>query len=115
VPKFVKLYDALYLRVLAKVVKPEETNENGCWLFTGALDKDGYGTISRRVPGVRNPRHRRVHLIMWEEAHGPVPEGMTLDHLDCIAKACCNPGHLELVTRAVNSARRWKPRYAMQT
>jgi len=83
-------------------------NENGCWLFGGNLDKDGYGYVSRRIPGVRTPRQRRCHIITWEAIYGPLPEGMTLDHRSCIAKACCNPDHLECVTRSVNSIRRWE-------
>lgn len=102
--KFASLWD----RVMSKVHKPENTNENGCWLFYGSLDKDGYGYISRRVPGVRTPRQRRVHIVMWEHLYGDLPIGMTLDHLDCIAKACCNPDHLDPVTRVVNSQRRWR-------
>ena len=111
---FVKIFATLYERVLSNVQPLDWQNENGCWLFMGALDKDGYGYISRRVPGLRTPRQRRCHIITWEEANGPLPEGMTLDHIDCVAKACCNPDHVELVTRAVNSERRWRPRYAVQ-
>lgn len=100
-------YDSLYERVVSKVEMLEWQNENGCWVFTGSLDKDGYGYVSRRVPGVRTPRQRRCHIITWEAINGrQLPDGMTLDHLDCIAKACCNPDHLELVTREENSRRR---------
>lgn len=100
-----KLFDSLYERVMSKVEMLDWQNENGCWVFMGCLDKDGYGYISRRVPGVRTPRQRRVHIVTWEAINGSLPEGMTLDHTDCIAKACCNPDHVELVTRVVNSQR----------
>lgn len=110
-----KLYDTLYERVLSKVVVLDWQNENGCWLYCGPLDKDGYGYVSYRVPGgggKTHPKNKRVHIVTWEAVNGPLPEGMTLDHIDCVAKACCNHDHLECVTRVENSKRRWRPRYA---
>ena len=46
-----------------------------------------------------------IHRKVWEEARGPIPEGMTIDHL-CMQKTCINPDHMEVVTRSENSRRR---------
>lgn len=79
-------------RITAKI------NVDGvCWEWTGAKNKYGYGAIQRgRRTGVV-----RVHRALWEELVGPVPDGLELDHL-CRNRACCNPDHLEPVTRQVN-------------
>jgi hypothetical protein len=71
-----------------------------CWLWTGAKNRGGYGVISKgRRDGVAI-----VHRVVWELLVGPIPEGADLDHL-CRIRECCNPDHLEPVTRAVNVAR----------
>lgn len=68
-----------------------------CRLWQGWLD-DGYGRVSSA--GDR----RKAHVAAWEAAHGPVPEGMELDHL-CRQRACIEITHLEPVTRAENARR----------
>jgi hypothetical protein len=72
-----------------------------CWLWTGAKARNGYGVINkgRRADGVSV-----VHRVVWELLVGPIPDGTELDHV-CRIRACCNPDHLEPVTRAVNVAR----------
>jgi hypothetical protein len=45
-----------------------------------------------------------VHVVIYEAFVGPIPEGWTVDHL-CYVPRCCNPNHLEAVTRAENSRR----------
>lgn len=39
-----------------------------------------------------------------ERLFGPVPAPLEIDHL-CRNPACCNPAHLEAVTRSVNALR----------
>jgi hypothetical protein len=46
-----------------------------------------------------------AHRISWELFRGPIPHGLTIDHL-CENKHCVNPNHLEPVTSVENS-RRW--------
>ena len=70
-----------------------------CWLWTAALDTNGYGQFS--VPGKpRKPAHKVVFEMLVED----VPRGLTLDHL-CREKRCVNPSHLEIVTAAENTMR----------
>jgi hypothetical protein len=68
-----------------------------CWLWTGA-SSNGYGHIC-----VDYKRHL-VHRFVYEMLVGPIPRGLTLDHL-CRVPLCCNPDHLEPVTHAENCAR----------
>lgn len=75
-----------------------------CVLYTKELSKDGYGRLREpTVKGVRGKR-RMAHRVAYEEAYGPIPDGMVLDHL-CLTKACTNPDHLEAVTRMENNRR----------
>lgn len=38
------------------------------------------------------------HRLVWEKAHGPIPEGYEVNHM-CGNRACCNLEHLELLDR----------------
>lgn len=64
-----------------------------CILWDGYINRKGYGTVY-----VGN-RLVRVHKKEWEEAYGPVPEGMDVHHI-CEVKACRNLDHLELKTHS---------------
>jgi hypothetical protein len=71
-------------------------DENGCWVFLGAKSPGGYGVV-----GIATGRNGLTHRVTYEHFVGPVPDGLDLDHL-CRNRACCNPWHLEPVTRLVN-------------
>ena len=67
----------------------------GCHVWTGRLH-EGYGYV-------RFKRHKRfLHRILWEHTHGPIPEGLQIDHL-CKNTACCNIEHLTVATPRVNT------------
>lgn len=70
-----------------------------CWLWTGALNQAGYGRFFTGDDG-----KRLAHRFMYELLVGPIPEGLTLDHL-CRTPACVRPDHLEPVTRSENARR----------
>lgn len=65
----------------------------GCWEWTGQI-KAGYGRLSGAS----------AHRISYEVFIGPIPSGLTLDHL-CYNPPCVNPDHLEPVT-AIENLRR---------
>jgi hypothetical protein len=77
-------------------------DENGCWIWQGAGTHGVYGLIHNK-PG-RRPRSVGVHRVMYEEAHGPIPEGVLVAHV-CGVKLCCNPDHLELLSRSDSNRR----------
>jgi hypothetical protein len=69
-----------------------------CWTWTGAVQSRGYGSVGYQ---------RRIwstHRLSYELLVGPIPDGLTIDHL-CLNKRCCNPSHLEPVTNLENIRR----------
>ncbi len=81
-----------------------ETNDKGCWLWTGALDHQGYGLVYSVPGGGGKLRKRRLHIISFTYFSGKVPAGLELDHL-CRVRNCWNPDHLEAVPHHVNTLR----------
>jgi hypothetical protein len=72
--------------------------ECGCEVWMGAMTAGGYGVI-----GVGS-RVFYAHRVAYELLVGPIPAGLTVDHL-CRVRLCCNPRHLEPVTRGENVLR----------
>lgn len=95
-------------RFWAKVDRKGPTE---CWEWTGYVDAsgNGYGQFwdgERRV---------KAHRFSYQEAFGPIPPGLVIDHtchneaecrsVPCAHRACVNPAHLEAVTQSINSIR----------
>jgi hypothetical protein len=68
-------------------------------VWTGACNSKGYACVS--IDGAS----RLAHRVVWEAANGPIPDGLTIDHL-CRVRNCVNAAHLELVSGAENNRRR---------
>jgi len=80
-------------RFFAKV----EMERSGCWSWRGS-QINNYGQLRiDKAPYV-------AHRVTWLSLVGPIPDGLQVDHL-CRNRACCNPEHLEPVTRSVNLRR----------
>ncbi|AGU92454.1 HNH endonuclease [Mycobacterium phage Quink] len=78
-------------RFWEKVEKSED-----CWLWRGAINRDGYGHFHLNGRGVY------AHRLAYELLIGPIPVGLELDHAVACPKSCVNPGHLRPATRKQN-------------
>ena len=76
---------------------------SGCWVWRGAMNGKGYGLCYEGVSPGRY-RWKMAHRVVYEAAKGPIPTGLTLDHL-CRNRACVNPDHLEPVSNRENILR----------
>lgn len=73
-----------------------------CWTWPRPNTPNGYFVIV--VAGQR----RMLHRLIYEIAVGPIPDGLTIDHL-CRNTLCIRPDHLEPVTIATNIMRGVNP------
>lgn len=111
-----------YMTAQERLLTNRAIQPNGCWHYTGTINKDGYGRC-----GYQGKPGTNVHRVAYIEFIGPIPEGMTVNHRchdddptcpggKCDHRKCFNPQHLEAVPvrtnilngktpAAVNSAR----------
>lgn len=69
---------------------------DGCWAWSGAKTKMGYGNIWRGIP--KRPGFIYMiysHRAAWVLLNGPIPDGLQVLH-KCDNPQCCNPEHLFL-------------------
>lgn len=90
-------------RLPARFVSKLAVQEDGCWLWAGRKSKNGYGRFYIGTSRL-DQRYASAHRWAYEALVGPIPDGLDLDHL-CRNRACCNPAHLEPVTRIENIRR----------
>lgn len=95
-------------RLLSRVEKAP----NGCWLYSGQLDPQGYGRITDD-----NGKTSSTHRMSYTYHCGSIPPGLQVDHechnsdLKCMAgprcahRRCVNPEHLRLATPRDNVLR----------
>lgn len=83
-----------------KLSKYSVDPSTGCWNWTGATDKDGYGYLASATNGVR--WSKKAHRASYEEFIGPIPEGEMVLH-SCDNPPCINPAHLHLGDHKVNA------------
>lgn len=77
------------------------TRQDGeCIIWTGARNAQGYGVMGGRAKG-----SRLAHRYAWTVEHGPIPDGLFVDHV-CHNPACVKIDHLRLATIAQNTMNR---------
>lgn len=86
----------MYPAVVMRRFWTKVNKTSGCWLWTGARLKRGYGSF-----GVGDKQTRRAHRASWEMANGPIPQGMEVCH-QCDTPLCVRPDHLFLGTHREN-------------
>lgn len=74
--------------------------EDGCWLWTGPVNKGGYGEIIHRTLKQRDYAHRYSYRLK----HGSIPQKSGQKRSTCVGhscgnKLCVNPEHLMLGRR----------------
>jgi len=88
--------DDIIKRHMTKV-SPEAIT--GCWLWTGATDKHGYGMVWHEG------RMDRAHRVFYAAAIGTSVCGINVLH-QCDNPSCVNPAHLHAGTQADNMKER---------
>jgi hypothetical protein len=66
-----------------------------CWPFLGSCAGRGYGHLRF------NGKTSKGHVIAYEWAYGPIPEGLEHCHT-CNNRWCCNPNHIYAGTHQQN-------------
>lgn len=67
-----------------------------CWEWESAFNESGYGVFHL------DSRVVRAHRWSFEQANGPIPEGLDIDHR-CGNTGCVNPKHLRTANRKQNT------------
>ncbi len=78
--------------------------EGDCWIWIGAIGNHGYGVFCETGARSGQRKTRTAHRYAYEALVGPIPDGMTLDHL-CRTRPCLNPDHLEICSLSENVRR----------
>lgn len=86
-------------RLLERFVRQIEWDDTDCWPFKGTRIKGGYRQFKDETG-----QNRLAHRWAYEYFNGPIPAGLTIDHLCCRTR-CGNPGHLDAVTMKENILR----------
>ncbi len=79
---------------IAELYAQVQFGRGGCWLFTGAVDADGFAVA--RVAGVWDYAHRHVD----RHERGPIPDGFKVRQR-CGVHRCINPAHLERLPKSI--------------
>lgn len=76
--------------------RSEKITESGCVIWTGAIELNGYGVITK------NNKKLFVHRLAYTLHKGEIPANKHVLH-SCDVSCCINPEHLRLGTPADNA------------
>lgn len=92
---------------------PRVFKTNGCWYWTGYVDRYGYGTF--RVGSITDGTRRKVYAHRWSYTNSTGLEApQDVDHtchnedkscpggVTCLHRRCVRPDHLIAATRSEN-------------
>lgn len=82
-------------------------DENGCYISTYSIGSHGYAQktwIWKDEGGRRRTAGTTAHRAAWRFWQGPIPGGMTIDHL-CKNRRCVRREHLRMTTNHENARR----------
>ena len=79
-----------------------DKSQGECWNWTANAPGKRYGHF------FLNGKARIAHRVAYELQKGPIPEGLTIDHL-CRNTFCVRGDHLEAVPQRVNTIRGISP------
>lgn len=93
---------------IAEVLRANVKYEPGpldtpCWIWTGGMNRNGYGRLYRpRDGGVQ--KYDLVHILSYRMAYGDgsIPEGFVVDHR-CRNRRCFNNLHLLAIPQRDNT------------
>lgn len=86
--------DRVIERVMARVERAGE-----CIVSTYSTGSHGYAQVGWHADG--RVMMTLCHRVAWEAAYGPIPGGLTVDHI-CRNRRCINVDHLRLLTNEAN-------------
>lgn len=55
--------------------------EDGCWIWTGAVGKNGYGNMLLTSSGSDSRENVGAHVASYMIHHGSIPDGFEVDHV----------------------------------
>lgn len=83
----------LAIRFWDRVERPEG---DGCWLWLGAKNRRGYGSLC-----IKKPKREEAHRVAYRLTFGEIPGDQVVRH-KCDNPSCVRPDHLELGTQGDN-------------
>lgn len=75
----------------------------GCWISTYSVASHGYAQVGWSIGSGRHAM-TTAHRAAWTHWNGPIPDGMTIDHL-CKTRRCVRRDHLRMLTNFENARR----------